>query len=123
MTVCLTLDTLRPSNYFNAIPVRVADEAEEAAALTYLVRRPLRLDALLAEPGQRAVEIVDADRNVAVAGTQLVRPSVVVVRQLEHRVGVAEREEVVRRLFLAVPDDVHVAVEREAQRLVERTAA
>src|SRR3954453_21942603 len=70
---------------------------------------------------ERAVEVVDADRDVAVAGPELVRAAVVVERQLEHRLGVAEREEVVRRFLLAVPDDVHVAVEGEAQRLVERT--
>ena len=45
----------------DAVAVRVADEAEEAAALAHLVRRPLRLDALLAEARERAVEIVDAD--------------------------------------------------------------
>src|SRR4051812_16577646 len=82
---------LAATDQLDAIPVRVADEAEEAAALAHLVRRPLRLDALLAEPRERAVEVVDADRDVAVAGPELVRAAVVVERQLEHRLGVAER--------------------------------
>ena len=114
---------LATPDQLDAIAVWVADEAEEAAAFAHLVRRALRLDALLAEARERRVEIVDADRDVAVTGSQLVRAAVVVVRQLEHRLGVSEREEVVRRLLLSVPDDVHVAVEGEAERLVERATA
>jgi hypothetical protein len=45
---------------------------------------PLRLDALIRECGQGRVEVVDADRDVPVAGAQLVRAAVVVVRQLEN---------------------------------------
>ena len=69
-----------------------------------------------------AVEVVDADRDVAVAGPEVVRSAVVVQRQLELLVLAGEAEEVVRRLPLAVPDDVHVAAELEAERLVERAA-
>jgi hypothetical protein len=54
------------------------------------------------------VEVVDADRDVPVPRAQVICAAVVVVGELEHVVVVAEREEVVRRLELAVPDDVHV---------------
>ena len=69
-----------------------------------------------------AVEIVDADSDMAVAGAELVRATVVVERQLEHALLVADREEVVRRLALAVPNDVHLALKAEPERLVERAA-
>src|SRR5207253_3518362 len=84
----------------DAVVVRVADEAEARAALAHRVRRPLGFDALFAEAGQRAVEILDADRDVAVAGAELVGAPVVVVRQLEDVLLVADREEVVRRFQL-----------------------
>src|SRR5205823_2648418 len=71
---------------------------------------------------QRAVEVFHADRDVAVAGAEVVRAAVVVEGQLQDRSVIAEREEVVRRLELAVADDVHVALEAEAERLVERAA-
>ena len=45
-----------------------------------------------------------------------------VVRQLEHVLLITDREEVVGRLELAVPDDVHVAREAKAERLVEAAA-
>ena len=88
-----------------------------------LVRRPLGLDPVLVlQRREGAVEVVDADRDVPVRGAQLVGAAVVVVGQLEDVLVVAEREEVVRRLALAVSDDVHVAGEAKAQRLVEAAA-
>ena len=69
-----------------------------------------------------SVEILDPDRDVPVAAAEVVAAAVVVERQLEHRLLVADREEVVRRLELAVADDVEVAREGEAERLVERAA-
>ena len=68
------------------------------------------------------VEVVDADRDVPVAGAEVVRAAVVVEGQLEHVACRRDAEEVVRRLELAVADDVHVALEPEAERLVERAA-
>src|SRR5512132_13313 len=50
---------------------------------------------------------------------EVIGAAVVVVGQLEHRLLVADAEEVVRRLELAVADGVHVALEGEPQRLVE----
>src|SRR5204863_5431008 len=107
----------------DAVAVRIADEAKPRAALADGVRWPLRLDPLHREPLERPVKVVDADRDVAIARAELVRAPVVVIGQLEHRLLVAEREEVVRRLQLSVADDVEVAGEREAERLVERAAA
>ncbi len=112
----------RALDELDAVVVRVADEADPGAAFGHLVRRALGLDALLGELGERAVEVVDADRDVTVGRAQLVRAPVVIERQLEDVLGVADREEVVRRLQLAVPDDVHVAAEAKAERLVERAA-
>src|SRR5947207_3421668 len=53
---------------------------------------------------------------------ELVRAAVVVGRQLEHRLLVAHREEVVRRLELTVADDVELARESKPERLVEGAA-
>jgi hypothetical protein len=47
------------------------------------------------------------------------RAAVVVERELELLVLAGDAEEVVRRLPLAVPDDVHVAPELQAERFVE----
>jgi len=51
------------------------------------------------------VEVVDADRDVAVAGVEVVGAAVVVERQLELLLLAREAEEVERRLRLAVADD------------------
>jgi hypothetical protein len=73
-----TLDEL------DAVVVRVADEADPGAAVADLVRGPLGLDPVaVLERRERAVEVVDADRDVPVPGSELVRATVVVVRQLE----------------------------------------
>src|SRR5215831_7095138 len=111
-----TLDDLDP------IGIWVPDEAEPVAALAHRVRLALGLDPLLLQARERRVEVVDAYGDVPVARAQLVRAPVVVEGQLEHRLLVAEREEVVRRLQLAVADDVEVAGEREPERLVEDAA-
>src|SRR6059058_5496386 len=116
VSAAAALDQLDP------VAVRVLDEAEPRAALADAVGLALGLDALLGQAPQRAVEVVDADRDVAVAGAEVIRTAVVVVGQLQDRVVAAHREEVVRRLLLSVPDDVQLAVEREAERLVEGAA-
>src|SRR5437763_11155144 len=86
--------------------------------------KPLQAHALARFPGPSArrasLEVVEADRDVPVARAELIGAAVVVERQLEHRLPVADREEVVGRLELAVADDVHVALKAEAERLVER---
>src|SRR5437763_5419093 len=116
VSAAAALDQLDP------VAVRVLDEAEPRAALADAVGLALGLDALVGQARQRAVEVVDADRDVAVAGAEVIRTPVVVVGQLQDRVVAAHREEVVRRLLLSVPDDVQLAVEREAERLVEGAA-
>src|SRR5919204_5254602 len=68
----------------DAVAVRVADEAEPRAALGDGVRRALGLDARAGEPLEGPVEVVDRDRDVAIAGADLVRlGAAVVVGQLE----------------------------------------
>src|SRR6478736_771799 len=104
---------LAPPDELYPVVVRVADEAQPRAALAHLVRRALGLDALPGQSPERALEVVDADRDVPVGGAQLVRAAVVVVRQLEDAVRLADREEVVRCLELPLADDVHVALEAE----------
>lgn len=65
----------------------------------------------LGEAGERTVEIVDADRDVAVARPDVVGASVVVEGQHELGVVAGEGVEVVGRLELSVADDVEVAGE------------
>ena len=47
------------------------------------------------QPGQALVQVVDRERDVPAAGAEVVRAPVMVERQLEHGLVVAEREEVV----------------------------
>src|SRR5581483_11488775 len=61
------------------------------------------------------------DRDVPVAGADVVCAAVVVEGQLELLVLAGEAEEVVRRLELAVADDRELAAELHPQRLVEGT--
>src|SRR6266540_2380104 len=110
------LDDLDP------VAVRVADEAQERAALAHAVRLPFRPDSLLAEPLERVCEIVDADRDMAVAGAELVCAAVVVERQLELLLLARKAEEVVRRLELAVAHDRQLAPELHSESLVEGAA-
>jgi hypothetical protein len=108
----------RPSvNQFNAVAIRVGDEADppDLLAPARRVGRLLRLDALLGQLGEQAVEVVDGERDVVVALAEVVRllaPDV--DRQLEP---------------VAVPGQAHVdvvglpevelAAALEAERLVE----
>src|SRR5213083_880552 len=71
------LDELDP------VLVRIAHEAQARAALADRVGRTLGLDALPGQALQGRVQIVDGDRNVAVAGADLVRVDAEVVGQLE----------------------------------------
>src|SRR6476469_3959853 len=81
------------------VVVRVSHERQPRASFADLVRRTLRLDALLREALERSVQVLDADRDVAVAGALLVGSTVVVVGQLEDGGLVAHREEVVGRFL------------------------
>src|SRR4051812_29499147 len=90
---------LRALDYLDSIPVRVADEADAGAALADGVGRPLRLDPLLRERAESAVEVVDRDRDVAVAGADLIGAVLVLVPgQLEPRAVARESHEDVDRL-------------------------
>src|SRR5262249_43833716 len=110
------LDQLDP------VLIGIADETEPVAALAHGVRRTLGLDPLLGETHENPVEVVDADRDVPVAGPEVVRAAVVVEGQLQLGLVAREREEVVRRFELALADDVQVALELHPERLVERAA-
>jgi len=85
-------------------------------------QNPGGLNPLRAEALQRRREIVDCVRDMTVARAELVRPPVAVERQLELLIMPGNAEEIVRRLPLAVADDVHLATELEPERLVERPA-
>jgi Recombinase/Recombinase zinc beta ribbon domain len=68
----------------NPIRIGISNEADAGAAVAHLVRRPLGLDPVAAlELLERAVEVVHADRDVPVPGSDVVRAAVVVVGQLE----------------------------------------
>src|SRR4051794_24028823 len=89
----------RALDQLDPVVVRVAHEADAVAALAHGVRRPLGLDALLRELGERAVEVVDRDRDVAVAGADLIGPVLVLVpSQLEPRAVARKAHEDVDRL-------------------------
>src|ERR671924_1153327 len=104
------LDELDP------VLVWIADEADPRAPLAHPVRRPLRLDPLSRQFLERRVEVVDGQRDVAVAGPDLIRVDAEVVRQLElRRVLAWDAEEVVDRLVA----DRQLAPLLEAERLVE----
>src|ERR671924_1049231 len=104
------LDELDP------VLVWIADEADPRAALADPVRRPLRLDPLSRQFVERRVEVVDGQRDVAVAGPDLIRVDAEVVRQFElGRVFAWDAEEVVDRLVA----DRQLAPLLEAERLVE----
>src|SRR6187431_2605613 len=86
------LDELDP------IAVRVADEAESGAPLSHSVRRALGLDPLAAELLERPVEVVHGERDVAVAGTELVGVDAEVVGELQAVVVPGQAHENVDRL-------------------------
>jgi hypothetical protein len=73
------------ADQLDPVAVRVADEADPVALGTAAgaVRRLLRLDALGRELLEGAVEVVDGDRDVVVAGAEVVGVDPVVVGQLE----------------------------------------
>jgi hypothetical protein len=78
----------------DAVLVPVADEADARSALAHAVRRALGLDPVLrGERRERRVEVVDAYGDMAVSRAEVVRAPVVVVRQLEDVLLVADREE------------------------------
>ena len=84
----------------DAVPIRVADEADAGAlgAATGPVGGLLRIDSLGGQSLEGAVEVLDADRDVVVAGAQLVGVDAVVVGQLEARVLAGHPHEDVDRL-------------------------
>src|SRR2546421_13045879 len=66
----------------HAIAVGIFDEREAVAALADRVRRLLGLDAPLAQTGERRVDVVGCDRDVPVAGADVVAVDVEVIGQL-----------------------------------------
>jgi hypothetical protein len=109
---------LGPLDDLDPVAVGIAHEAQARAALAHAVGRLLRLDPLLGEAGERRVEVLRGDRDVAVAGADLVRLLAAdVVRQLQaRRVAVARHvHEHVDRLVA----DRHATDLLEPERLVE----
>ncbi len=104
-----TLDEL------DAVAVRVAHEAQSRAALADLVGRLLGRDPLGGEARQRAVEVLDRERDVVVAGAEVVLGHAEVVGQLEPVAVAGEPHEDVDRLVA----DGHPPALLEAERLVE----
>src|SRR5206468_3993634 len=104
-----------PFDELDPVAVRVADEAEPRSAFAHGVRRPLGLDALLCQPGQRAVEVVHGQRDVAVAGAELVGVDAEVVGQLEPLAVARQAHEDIDRLVA----DRKLAALLEAKCLVE----
>src|SRR4051794_13946354 len=98
------------------VTVRILHEAEPRPSFADAVRLALRLDSRVLQPRKGRVEVVDADRDVAVARPLLVGASVMVERQLELLFLARSTEEIVRRLELAVADDRCLTPEFEAQR-------
>jgi hypothetical protein len=108
---------LGPLDQFNAIAIRVADEADPRAAFAHLIRRPLRLDALGGKLLERFVEVAHRKCDVPVAGAELIRVDAEVVGQLELGLVLARNaEEVIDRLVA----DRQLPTLLEAERLVER---
>src|SRR5215218_930077 len=99
----------------DAVAVGVAHEADPVTALAHPVRRLLGGDALSGQLAERAVEVVDGERDVVVAGAELVRVDAVVVGELEAVAVAGEAHEDVDRLVA----DRHPPALLEAQRLVE----
>jgi hypothetical protein len=87
------------------LAVRIAYEADSRPTLTHPVRLTLGVDSLLVEAGEPFVEVVDGERDVAVAGAEIVGTSVLVERQLQLLLLPWNSVEVVRRLELTVPDN------------------
>src|SRR4029079_19044597 len=83
--------------------------------LTHRVGRLLGLDAVAGEPLERAVEVRDRERDVVVAGAELVGVDAVVVGELEAIAVAGEAHEDVDRLVA----DRHPPPLLEAERLVE----
>src|SRR3954451_14152839 len=99
----------------DAVAVRVAHEADPRAPLADAVGRLLRLDALVLEVLERRVEVRRGDRDVVVAGAELVGVDAVVVRELEAVLVAGQAHEDVDRLFA----DRQAPALLEAEALVE----
>src|ERR671922_2821597 len=105
-----------PLDQLDPVAVRITHEANPRAALADAVWRPLRLDAGRSEALERLVEVIGRDRNVAVAGADLVRlVTSEVVGQLEPRPVARQSHEDVDRL-VADRDSAELL---EAELLVE----
>src|SRR5215211_2697294 len=103
------LDELDP------VAVRIAHEAQAVAALAHGVRRLLGLDALPRELGECAVEILGRDRDVVVAGAEVVAVDARVVGELEPRAVVGQAHEDVGRAI----GEIEAADLLESERVVE----
>src|SRR6516225_2296883 len=69
---------------FDPVRVGVLHERDPGATFAHLIGRPLGLDALFFQSGERAVEVVDTDRDVAIGRTELVAATIVIEGQLQH---------------------------------------
>src|SRR3954447_24324136 len=107
------LDELDP------VAAGVAHEADPRAAGPQPVGRLLRVDALLGEPLERPVEVVDGQGDVVVARAELVRVDAEVVGQLQPVAVPRDAHEDVDRLVA----DGHAPALLEPQRLVEGDGA
>src|SRR4051812_29666247 len=114
-----TIGALAALDELDPVAVRVADEAEPRAARAHGVRRALGLDALAGELLERPVEVVHGERDVPVAGAQLVGVDAEVVGELQAVVVPGQAHEDVDRL---VPNRKLAAL-LEPERLVERDRA
>ena len=113
---------LAPPDQLDPVVVGIADEAQPRAALAHLVGRRARARCP-ARPAARASRRGRRRRSrCARSRCPARRCGRRGCRSARARSRLADREEVVRRLELAVADDVHVAREAEAERLVERAA-
>jgi hypothetical protein len=112
----------RTTDELNPVGIRISHERDERTALPHLIGRSFRLDPLLLQAGKRRINIINADRDMAITCAELVRTPVMVVGQLEHIVRFTEREEVVRRFQVPLTHDVHLPRKPKAERLIKSAA-
>src|SRR3954451_15133706 len=99
----------------DAIAVRVAHEADPRPALAHAVGRLLGLDALVLQVREGRIEVGRRDRDVVVAGAELVGLDAVVEGQLQAVLVAGQAHEDVDRLVA----DRHAPALLEAEGLVE----
>src|SRR5204863_10048854 len=108
-----------PLDQLDPVAVRILHETEPRASFADAVRLALRPDSRILQSREGRIEVVDADRDVAVTGAEVVRTAIVVEGELELLLLAGDAEEVVRRLELAVAHDRKLTAELESERLVK----